>query len=91
MSEKLPCIRMSVPTYVSYTVGMAYRNLVINTHPKFKEFLNLKDVHTDGRKVQDVEIFNILNLISEGKLVADSDSDSDSDDESDSDSDDDDE
>lgn len=79
MSEKLPCIRMSIPTHVSYTVGMAYRNIIINTHPKFKEFLNLKDVHIDGQKIQDVDIFNILNLISEGKLVADSDSDDESD------------
>lgn len=77
MSDKLPCIRMSVPTHVSYTLGMTFRNIIINTHPKFKEFLNLKDVHIDDQKVQDVDIFNILNLISEGKLVADSDSDSD--------------
>lgn len=83
MSGKQPSIHMSVPTHVSYTLGMTFRNLVINTHPTFKKFLNLKDVHIDDQKVQDVAIFNIMLLISEGKLVADSDSDDsdDSDDE----------
>lgn len=78
MSDKNPCIHMSIPTHVSYTLGMTFRNIMIHTHPKFKEFLNLKDVHADGKKVQDIDIFNILNLISEGKLVAD-DTDSDTD------------
>ena len=82
MSDKKVCIHMSIPTHVSYTLGMSFRNIMINTHPKFKEFLNLKDVHVDGQKVQDIDIFNILNLISTGKLVTeDTDSDTESEDE----------
>lgn len=78
MSDKKPCIRMSIPTHISYTLGMTFRNVMIQTHPTFHKFLNLKEVHTDDRKLQDIEVLNVLNLISSGKLEVESDSDSDS-------------
>lgn len=66
MSDKKPCIRISIPTYVSYTLGMTFRNTFINENPIIKEFLKI--TAKEEPSTQNVKITNVMDLITEGAL-----------------------
>jgi hypothetical protein len=66
MSDKKPCIRISIPTYVSYTLGMTFRNTFMKEDPRIREFLKMK--MKEEPSIQDVKITNVMDLISEGAL-----------------------
>jgi hypothetical protein len=80
MSGKNPYITMSIPTHISYAIGMTFRNVItksIQSEPKACEFLRLRK----GEHVtQDLTILNLIDLVNEGVLEAVSDTESDQDD-----------
>lgn len=42
MADKHQVIRISIPSYVSYTLGMAFRNQFAEVDPRILEYLKMK-------------------------------------------------
>jgi hypothetical protein len=81
MSQKAPCIKIHIPTYVSYTLGMTYRNMILESFkedPRIMELLNIK-LKDEKNEPQDVEFCDIITLINDGVLKKEPDSEPESD------------
>lgn len=71
MSQKSPCLKIKVPTYISYTLGMTFQNIIfdsIRDEPKLMETLKLR---SQENGVQTVSLVNILDLINQDTLEPD--------------------
>lgn len=85
MSDKYPTLKMSIPSHVSYEMGMLFRNIIVGTmsesdsDPRICEYLKIKPVDTHNQTTQDITVINIMDLISNDKLY-ESDSESDNED-----------
>lgn len=83
MSEKYPTIKMTIPSHVSYAIGMLFRNSIVNSvsesDPRICEYLKIKPIETETQTTQDITVINLMDLISNDKLY-ESESDEDSED-----------